>query len=448
MMPLALTWLAGTLVTLLVANAFMVQAFDRSLLDDAYVVAANVKKQDGALELSLSPRELKSVLFDPVESVFFAIFSNEGNLVAGQPGLQAQSWTDGAPHKFANITFNNQSVRAVTLHVETPAPFNVVVAETTQSRNSLLQRLLAYCIAPQIVFLLLLAVWLRRGIARDLQPLVQLQTAMEQRDATDLAPVKVDASSRDIERLGGALNSLLERLDESGRAQREFTGNVAHEMRTPLAGIRALAEYGLAHKEPAVWQAQLQGIIASQARASRLIDQLLALALADGAKAGIQLAPVALDAMVHDSVMRYLPQADAQQVDLGARGVDAAVSVIGDASLIEGILNNLLDNALRYGQNTQGMVSSVTVALSRAVDGVTLSVIDNGPGLSGDMRSRLTQRWVQGRAGQLLGQGVGLGLGIVVQYAQLMNARLELGPGPDGQGLTASVKFLDAPEAV
>jgi two-component system sensor histidine kinase TctE len=447
MVPLALTWLAGTLVTLLVANTFMVQAFDRSLLDDAYVVAANVKKQDGALELSLSPRELNSVLFDQVESVFFAVLSTDGNLVAGQPGLLAQSWTDGAPHKFANVTFNKQSVRAVTLHLETPAPFDVVVAETTQSRTSLLQRLLAYSIAPQIVFLLVLAGWLRRAIARDLQPLVQLQTAMEQRDAMDLTPVKVDASSRDIERLGGALNSLLDRLNESGRAQREFTGNVAHEMRTPLAGIRALAEYGLAHKEPAVWQAQLQGIVASQARASRLIDQLLALALADEAKTGIQLAPVALDVMVHDSVMRFLPKADAKQVDLGARGVDAPLTVIGDPSLIEGILNNLLDNALRYGLSSNGVPSSVTVALSQSAEGVTLSVIDNGPGLSAEMRSRLTQRWAQGTAGQLLGQGVGLGLAIVAQYAQLMNAHLELGSGPEGQGLSASVTFMDAPRS-
>ncbi len=267
---------------------------------------------------------------------------------------------------------------------------------------------------------------------------------MQLRDANDLTPVPVNASTRDIEKLGLAVNSLLARLNESGRALREFTGNVAHELRTPLAGIRALAEYGLAHREPAVWQAQLQGIVSSQARASRLVDQLLALALADEAKAGIQLATVALDGMVQDSVMRFLAQADAAGVDLGARGMDGAARVTGDATLIEGILNNLLDNALRYGRNDRGEPSSVTVALSHTGGGVTLSVIDNGPGLSPQMRSRLTQRWMQGSAGQMLGLGAGLGLAIVAQYAQLMNARFELGDGADGHGLAASVTFPGA----
>ena len=442
MVPLALTWLAGTLVMLAIANEFMQQAFDRSLLDDAYVVAANVKRRDGGpLELSLSPREISSLMFDQFESVFFAVLTPDGELVAGQPGLHNAAAPDRALHRFSDITLNGRAVRAVALHVAQPSPFNVIVAETTQSRSRALQRLLAYSIVPQLVFLLGLGAWLRRSIASDMGPLVHLQQAMDIRDANDLTPVPVEASTRDIERLGGALNSLLARLEESGRAKREFTGNVAHEMRTPLAGIRALAEYGLSQKDPQVWLAQLRGIVASQARASRLVDQLLALALADEAETGIQMVPVALDAMVHDAVMRHLVKADAASVDLGARGVEVTTTVAGDGMLIEGILNNLLDNALRYGLSQDGEPSSVTVALSRSGSDVVLAVIDNGPGLSADLRARLTQRWAQGAAGQLLGQGVGLGMAIVAQYAQLMNARLELGDGPDGRGLSASVVF-------
>jgi len=442
MMPLALTWLAGTLVMLGIANEFMQQAFDRTLLDDAYVVSANVKRRAGGpLELSLSPREISSLLFDKFESVFFAVLTPDGELVAGQPGLHNAAAPDRGQHRFSDMNLNGRGVRAVALHVAEPSPFIVIVAETTQSRTHALQRLLAYSIVPQLVFLLGLGAWLRRAIARDMGPLVHLQQAMDMRDAKDLTPVPVEASTRDIERLGGALNSLLWRLDESARVQREFTGTVAHEMRTPLAGIRALAEYGLSQKDPQVWFAQLQGIVASQARASRLIDQLLALALADEAKASIHMTPVALDAMVQDAVMRYLARADVARVDLGARGVEVATTVAGDAMLIEGILNNLLDNALRYGLSQDGEPSSVTVALARSGPEVTLSVIDNGPGLSTELRARLTQRWKQGAAGQLMGQGAGLGMAIVAQYAQLMNARLELGDGPEGRGLSASVVF-------
>ena len=117
--------------------------------------------------------------------------------------------------------------------------------------------------------------------------------------------------------------------------------------------------------------------------------------------------------------------------------------VTGDPSLIEGILNNLLDNALRYGQNPRGEPSSVTLALSSQDREVMLSVIDNGPGLSADQRSRLMQRWAQGSAGELLGQGAGLGLAIVAQYAQLMGARFELG-GAAGQGLSANLIFTSS----
>ncbi len=449
MVPLALTWLVGTLVMLVVARAFMHEAFDRTLLDNAYVVAANVRKADGgSLELSLSPHEISSVTFDQFETVYFAVLTRDGELVAGQPGLHVASpppeeTAGNFPYLFSDFPLNGVAVRAVTLQQQTPSPFVVVVAETTQNRTHQLQMLLVWSIVPQLAFLLVLAWWLRRAIARDMQPLVELQDAMNTRDAKDLTPVTVNASTRDIERLGSALNSLLGRLETSSRAQREFTGNVAHEMRTPLAGIRALADYGLRQKDPEIWRTQLQGIAASQARASRLIDQLLALALAEEARAHIELVPVALDDMVQDCVMRFLAQADAAGVDLGARGVEARTVVTGDPSLIEGILNNLLDNALRYGQNPRGEPSSVTLALSSQDREVMLSVIDNGPGLSADQRSRLMQRWAQGSAGELLGQGAGLGLAIVAQYAQLMGARFELG-GAAGQGLSANLIFTSS----
>ncbi|HSV51382.1 MAG TPA: sensor histidine kinase [Burkholderiaceae bacterium] len=441
MVPLALTWLAGTLTALAIASFFTQQAFDRSLLDDAYLMAANVKLHDGKLELSLTPREVNTVLFDQVESVFFAVLQSDGTLVAGNPDLHPPRLPDAAVYRFADFTYRGRPLRTVTLHRDEPAAFDVVMAQTTLSRSTLLQRLLMYSIGPQLVLLLLLALWLRGTIQRDLQPLAQLQQAVDQRDAHDLTFVPVSATTRDVERLGVAVNSLLGRLDQSARTQREFAGNIAHELRTPLAGIRALAEYGLAQKDPQAWRVQLEGIASSQARASRLVDQLLALALADEANPGMRLEAIALDDMVRDAVLRFLPRADAANVDLGARGAENPVRVAADVTLVEGILNNLIDNALRYGLDPASATTSVTVALAQERSGVSLAVIDNGPGLPEDMRARLTQRWAQGEAGHTLGQGAGLGLPIVAQYARLMNARFELGTGPHGRGLVASVTF-------
>jgi two-component system sensor histidine kinase TctE len=214
---------------------------------------------------------------------------------------------------------------------------------------------------------------------------------------------------------------------------------VAHELRTPLAGIRALADYGLRHSDPPVWREQLQGIAHSQERASHLVDQLLALALADEAKHTLEKTTVALDALVGEAVLRYLPKADAAGVDLGAKGIDHAVVVPGNAALIEGILNNLIDNALRYGRAESGE-SHITVSVEQNYQHVTLSVTDNGMGVPADKLQQISQRWVQGAAGEALKAGVGLGLAIVGTYAKLLGARVEVKPGQP-QGLCVSVVF-------
>ena len=443
LLPLAATWALGSIVVLTVGGHFAAQAFDRALLDDAYALAAHVRKQGGGLGLDLAPQELSTLLFDQSETVYFAVFGAAGQLVAGEEGLPPARIPKGASYQFAESAFHGRQVRSVTLPRDEPAAFTVVMAQTTASRTHLLQRLLLYSGLMQAWLLLALAWWLRRIIERDLRPLAELQQALDGRDAGDLAPVPAaltrGATTGDVQRLGDSVNSLLARLQASLAAQREFAGNVAHELRTPLAGIRAQASLALAQDDPDVWRAELQGIVSTQERASRLVDQLLALARAGEASAGLKLQPLALDQVVRDVVLRFVPKADALGIDLGAEGLDEPVQVRGDMALIEGILTNLLDNALRYGA---GPMPRVTVALRRENDAAVLSVGDNGPGLETEQAGQVTQRWVQGAQGHKLGRGAGLGLAIVRRYAELLEAEFTLEPGPAGQGLTASLRFL------
>ena len=284
-----------------------------------------------------------------METLFFSVTGPDGTRLAGEAGLALKPAAGQLGHRFDDIEFRGKALRAVTLHRDLPVPFDIVVAETQVGRAALLRLLLLYSLAPQAVLLGLVAWWVTRLVRADLRPLAQLQQAVDNRDANDLAPVEVPATTRDTVRLAGAINSLLQRLERSVRAQREFAGNVAHELRTPLAGIRALAEYGLAQKDPASWREQLERIASSQARASRMVDQLLDLAVAHEAEAGLKLGMVRLDEAVREAVLRFLPAADAAGVDLGALGIDGPSQVLGDPMLIDGILNNLLDNALRYG---------------------------------------------------------------------------------------------------
>ena len=448
LVPLSVTWLIGAALVVGIASYFAQQAFDRALLDDAYLVASHVRRSvDDArtLDLSLSAQEMSTVLFDQSESLYFAVFGASGNLLAGHAGLRPPQFPEGVKPQFAATEYQGRVLRTVTIHRQQPDDFYVLMAQTTASRDRLLQRLLTFSIVPQLLLLVLLAGWLQRAIENDLTPLAALEQAVDQRDASDLTPVPVSATTRDVQRLGQAINALLGRIAYSVQAQREFSGNVAHELRTPLAGIRALADYGLRQNDPQVWREQLQGIAQSQERASHLVDQLLALALADEAKQTLENKPVALDALVGEAVLRFLSRADAVGVDLGAKGIDHAVMVQGNAALIEGILNNLIDNALRYGR-AEGGESHITVSVEQSYRHVTLSVIDNGAGVPNDKLQQISQRWVQGAAGEALKAGMGLGLAIVDTYAKLLGARVDF-KSVQPQGFCVSVVFEQNPSS-
>ena len=441
LLPLALTWLLGVSIALSVARHFTQQAFDRALLDDAYAVATHVRHaEDGGLTLGLTAAEMRTLLFDQNESMYFAVYLEDGRLLAGHPGLGLPPLSDDRTPYFTEMDFQNQQLRAVVIARARPAPLRVVVGQTTRSRNSQFDRLLYYAVGPQILLLGLLALWLRRAIQKDVQPLMDLEGAVARRDARDLTPVAESPRTHEVQQLARTVNALLARVGQTVRSQKEFAGNLAHELRTPLAGIRALTEYGLSHNDPQVWREQLHSIAQSQERASHLLDQLLALALAQEAREVLQPQALRLDEVARDALMRHLPRADAQGVDLGGRGLDAKVGVMAQRALIEGVLDNLIDNALRYARPAGTEPGRVTVEIvSEPHTGVRLSVLDNGPGIGAAERERLLNRWSQGQAGEALGQGSGLGLAIVAEYARILGATLSLDAGEEGRGLRVSL---------
>lgn len=431
LLPLALTWLAGTGVTTGVAYHYAEQAFDRALLDDAYALASNVSASSQGIQLKLTESELKALLFDQSESVYLAVRHTDGSLITGHSWLHAAPQPSDKNFIFSDSSYQGRPLREVSLFLgDGPVGYRVVMAQTTSSRTDLLQRVLLFSLGPQLALLLLLAWWLRRTIGSDLQPFSAMQRALNRRDANDLTPVTLQANTRDVQQLGAAINALMTRIEGGIRAQREFAGNVAHELRTPLAGIRALAAYGLAQTDPQVWRRQLQSIATSEMRASHMIEQLLALALADETRDSLRLHPVELGKLVRRVVLSVLPRADTAGVDLGALGIDEEVSVMGDEGLIEGVLNNFLDNALRYGKPAAGTVPTITVEVRASVEEVSLLVIDNGPGMHGHKPIDMQQRWQRPGPGSDMetkqGMGVGLGLAIVARYADLLGASLEL----------------------
>ena len=155
LLPLALTWMIGSALVVGVASYFMQQAFDRALLDDAYLVASHVRRTAdvgvGGLELSLSAQEMSTVLFDQSESLYFAVLRPDGSMLAGHAGLRPAVLNGTAAPQFDALDYQNHTLRSVTIHRQHPSDFYVVMAQTTASRDRLLQRLLVFSIAPQVL---------------------------------------------------------------------------------------------------------------------------------------------------------------------------------------------------------------------------------------------------------------------------------------------------------
>ncbi len=457
--PLFVMWCLGTATTVGLAYYFTLKAFDRALLDDAFALSAHVRLQSDEPTLDLSQRELASLLFDQSEKIFFAVQRRDGSLVAGHNGLIATIVTESAvvsdtPRTDARFAFADSvhlgvPVRTVTLAPTASKPWTTIIAQTTGSRSALIERLLLYSVVPQVLLLIALAAWLLVAIGRDLAPLNRLRVALQGRDTTDLSTIPTAASSRDVAQLTDAANALLSRIQQAIQAQREFTGNVAHELRNPLAGIRALAQYGLRQSDPAVLREQLQAIAKSEIRASHLIDQLLALALADEARGQMALTQVSLNEVVEDCVtdmLQRLRQSGHSNVELTVSGLDQPLSVMANESMLKGCLTNLLNNALAYGGPGDNVIPRISISVHADANAgrIALAVVDNGPGLAPELAKQLQQRWARGQGSERMQGGAGLGLAIVVRYAELMGATFTLDKDETSGGLRASLALRQA----
>lgn len=431
-------------VTASIDYVYANRAFDRSLLDEAYALAGNVGANKGKPVLELSEREIATVLFSDTEKIYFSLFDSSGQRVAGDARLQLVKPRDDQPYVFVDAQRGTDAVRVLSLYRERPIPYHLVVAHTVSAFNASVREQVVISAVLQLLLLAALGLWLRRTIDRELKPLIGLQDELDQRDPNDLQPVTPIQSPSDLQRLARTINGLFQRIAATGQAQREFAGTVAHELRTPLAGIRSLADYGLRQADPQAWREQLERIRQSEQRASHLVHQLLALAQADELRHGTSLQVLNVSEFVRELLLRKMSHAQSQGADLGGEGLDDAHLALADASLLEGLLINLVDNALRYGRPVDGSAPQVTVSVSAVQDKVCVAVIDNGPGLAADELEQVLQRGRRGKAGDALGVGAGLGLSIAQRYARLLQADLQFTVGPEGRGLCARIVLAAA----
>jgi signal transduction histidine kinase len=313
------------------------------------------------------------------------------------------------------------------------------VAEDYEVRNELITKIIYSSLWPLVWALPILALLIIFGIKRGLDPLGRFAAEVGKRTPRQLDPVDDSQAPEEILPLTGALNRLLQRLNEALETERRFTADAAHELRTPLAAIRTHAQLARRAADNPESRETLDKVIEAVDRSSHLVSQMLVLARLDPETAAYDFQPVDLERIVDGQVAELKPMAEEKEILLTmdtAAGRPDDYLIQGYGIGLEILLRNLMDNAIRY--TPAG--GRVEVGLRRDADtAVRLRVADNGPGIPGEKSQRIFDRFYR-EAGHD-SYGCGLGLSIVQRIATLQQAEIRMSWGLDGRGVGIEVIF-------
>lgn len=431
--PLALLVLTGTVISYYIALNAATRAYDSALLDPALAIASHIRGSGTQVALDLPSVAIDALRIDTEDRVFYQVLGPDEKLIAGTP-LLSKPDQRLAPdtHLFHDSRLDDEPVRVVSLAVRVESITVLVqVAETLVKRNKLVLELLIAAIVPQllIAFAAIALFWI--VIGRGLAPLDRLREEIGARSPRDLRPVNEQDKPQEVKPLVHALNQLLSRLNTAIESQQRFIANAAHQLRTPLAGLKTHVE--LARRQPSTKELKpLLDMLAGEAeRTSHLVNQLLTLARAEPGE--IRMEPVDLPALLGRDMRDWVQRAIAKNIDLGFELEDAWT--LGEPLLLRELAANLLDNALAY--TPAG--GSVTLRTCEIGDETRLEVEDSGPGIPEAERERVFERFY--RVAATGGEGCGLGLAIVAEIAGRHNAAIDLSAPPGGRGTLARVRL-------
>jgi two-component system sensor histidine kinase TctE len=441
-----LRWLLIPLVILFVIDAtgsyylaarIARRVYDGELMEIARELALHIKRDTASVSFDLEPDAERTLLLDEHDKVYYSVHS-ENRRIAGDPALAPHG---GAltPTAFFGANIDDSEVRVAQLVVSgttaRDAPVVVQVAETLNKRHALGREILVDVIMPQLVLILIAGglVWV--GVARGLGPLQHVRQAIAARSHLDLSPVATEHAPAEVYPLLQAINDLMGRLEEVLSFQNRFIADAAHQLRTPVAGLKAHIEVALREDNLVEAKHSLAHIYLSVERLSRLVSQLLSLARNEpNTVRKVSLVPVVLGKLAFDLTTEWVPEAYRKRIDLGFEGSAHEPTVRGDSARLTDLINNLLDNAVRYTREG----GRVTVRVSSHPT-PRISVSDDGPTIPHSERERVFERFHR-----LLGthhEGSGLGLAIVREIAELHGATIVIAEDSDGTGNTFTVCF-------
>jgi two-component system sensor histidine kinase TctE len=454
--PLLLLWPVSLVLTWLVAQGIAAKPFDRALEYNVEALAQLITVSNNRMQFNLPLPARELLRANDADTVYYQVLGPQGEFLSGERDLPLPP--EDEKIVLDQVRIRDDEVRGadvkvaytwVKLALPGARPALVQVAETMEKRSVLATEIVKGVMLPQFVILPLsvLLVWL--ALVQAIKPLNQLEERIRARKPDDLSPIDAQSVPLEVAPLVYSVNDLLMRLKDSIATQKRFLADAAHQLKTPLAGLRMQAD--LAQREGAnaeELKQSLRQIGRASIRATHTVNQLLALARAESSGAAMPRTPCDLAELTMSVVRDCVPRAIERHIDLGYEGTQPHAKggqLAGNPTLLKELIRNLVDNAINYipsSLDKPGIITArvLTDPFGRAL---VLQVEDSGPGVPQSERELIFQPFY--RALGTEADGSGLGLPIVLEIAHQHNATVSLEDARPGQvppGARFSVRFM------
>ncbi len=433
------------------ASQYTNLAYDKSLYRTALALADQVSLEALGVQVNL-PQVAKDLLeFDEDDDIYIRILGPRGDLLTTHSYLPLPSTYPKADQsQYYYAVLNGEKLRVVVYALPIPADITanstqnnvyVMVGETLKKRAGMANEILFSMLIPQLIIIVLVSGLLFFGIKRGLQSLDKLKTDLSQRNINDLSPIDNSKVPTELRPLLNAFNDLLVRVSSGISKEQRFIADAAHQLKTPLAGLKTQAELALREKEPSKVAHALTQINQASGNLAHMVNQLLILSKADPDGATfLAFEPVDLRLLAQEVTSDWVAAALQKNIDLGfeSAGFSAGsqtVTVNGNALLLRELMNNLIDNAIRY--TPAG--GRITVGIRQENEMVIFYVQDNGIGLSKENQALVFERFYRVLGTQQ--EGCGLGLTIVQEIAERHGASVSMVSEGEGKGTLFLVHF-------
>ena len=449
--PLLLLWPLSLALTWFVAQGIASKPFDRALEYNLQALTRFVVIQEEQVQFRINDQARDLLRADDIDLIYHQVVSPRGEVISGDPDLPLPR--DNETPVPGRVMLRTDTVRGDEVRVaylwlaQSDNNRRLVlmqIAETMGKRSTLATEIITGVMVPQFVILPLavLLVWL--ALVRGIRPLNELEQRIRARKPDDLSPIEESFVPQEVAPLVSSINDLLNRLKASLSTQKRFLADAAHQLKTPLAGLRMQADLAQRENDPKEIRNSLQHIARSSIRATHTVNQLLALARAETTGRNLPNTDIDLAQLVTEVVQDSVPRALEHGVDLGYEGpnqISREHHIEGNHTLLQEMVRNLVDNAINYS-GRQGVVT-VRVFFDPYSGVQILQVEDNGPGIPENERELVLQPFYRALGTNV--DGSGLGLAIVQEIAQQHGADIAMDaahPERLQPGLKVSVRFI------